>query len=40
MGDCGICLSGWDGDGHTDFFNMEVRKARKPHICSECEKQI
>ncbi len=38
MGDCGVCLSGWDGD--SEFCKTEIRKARKPHICSECNKQI
>jgi hypothetical protein len=40
MSDCGVCLSGWDGDGHTEFCTQVKRKARKPHICSECKKQI
>lgn len=40
MGDCGVCLSSWDGDGYSDFCKTVVRKARKPHECSECGKQI
>lgn len=38
MSDCGVCLTGYDGD--SEFFRTEIRKARKPHICSECEKGI
>lgn len=38
MGDCGICLSGFDGS--SEFCHTEIRKARKPHKCSECNKEI
>jgi len=40
MSDCGVCLSGGDGDGYTEFCQVVIRKARKPHECSECEKRI
>src|SRR6266851_3207530 len=41
MGDCGVCLTGYDSDYSSgDFCNVVVRKARKPHVCSECKKQI
>lgn len=38
MGDCGVCLSGYDGE--CEFFHQEIRTARKPHVCSECGKPI
>lgn len=40
MSDCGVCLSSYDGDGYSDFCTQATRKARKPHVCSECEKPI
>lgn len=41
MGDCGVCLTGFDVDcGETEFMRTEIRKARKPHTCSECGKII
>jgi len=38
MSDCGVCLTGYDGD--TDFCHTEIRKARKKHVCCECSKEI
>jgi hypothetical protein len=38
MSDCGVCLSGYDGD--SEFCRTEVRKARKTHACCECNKEI
>ncbi len=38
-GDCGVCLGGYDGDG-PEFYNSKIVKARKPHQCYECEKEI
>jgi len=38
MGDCGVCLSGYDGD--SSFCHIEIRKERKSHRCSECEREI
>lgn len=38
MGDCNVCISGYDGDG--EFCKIVQRKARKPHTCSECGKII
>jgi len=40
MSDCGVCLSGWDGDSYNEFCDQKIRKARKPHTCSECKKPI
>lgn len=40
MSDCGVCLTGYDDCGDTEFIRTEIRKARKPHMCSECGKVI
>lgn len=37
-GDCGVCLSG--GDGDTEFLTHGIRRARKPHVCCECSRPI
>ena len=39
MSDCGVCI-GVEPDGTCDFFVQEIRKARKPHRCCECNKEI
>ncbi len=39
MSDCGICI-GAEPEGSCEFFHVEVRRARKPHKCSECSKEI
>jgi len=39
MSDCGVCIGG-EPEGYCEFFHVEVRKARKPHKCCECGKQI
>ena len=39
MTDCGACLSGWDEEPAA-FYNAELRKARKTHICCECGNAI
>ncbi len=38
MSDCGVCLSGYDGE--SEFCHEEIRTARKLHVCSECNKRI
>lgn len=40
MSDCGICLTGFDDGGCSEFIHTKIRKARKPHRCSECQKEI
>jgi hypothetical protein len=39
LSDCGVCLYS-ECDGISEFFDCEVRTARKPHRCIECGKQI
>jgi len=40
MGDCGVCIGG-DGDGeYCSFSNVVFPKARKPHKCYECGREI
>lgn len=39
MSDCGVCI-GVEPDGTCDFIVQEIRKARKPHKCCECYKEI
>lgn len=39
MGDCGVCLQGYDFEP-WEFFNSEIRKARKAHTCAECGETI
>lgn len=39
MSDCGVCI-GAEPEGYCEFFVCETRKARKPHKCCECDKQI
>lgn len=39
MSDCGACILS-EADGYCDFCTVEVRKARKPHRCCECDKEI
>ena len=38
VSDCGVCLTGFDGD--CEFCSVRVRTARKPNRCSECHKEI
>jgi hypothetical protein len=38
VSDCGVCLSGFDG--YSEFCHTQIRKARKAHRCSECDKEI
>lgn len=33
-------MCGCDGDGYAEVFQERYRTARKPHVCSECEKKI
>lgn len=40
MSDCGVCLSGGDSGSSTEFIHTQMRKARKPHHCSECGNAI
>jgi hypothetical protein len=41
VSDCGVCIySDCDEYGYSDFCYVDVRKARKPHRCCECGKQI
>jgi hypothetical protein len=39
MSDCNVCILN-EVDCYTDFFHAEFRTAKKPHKCSECEKEI
>ena len=39
MSDCGVCIS-YDPEGYCEFCTQEIRKARKPKRCSECDKEI
>lgn len=38
-GDCEVCIGG-EPEGYCEFIHIEDRKARKPHKCCECRKQI
>lgn len=38
MSDCGVCLSGFDGQ--SDFVNVVRRVSRKSRRCCECSKTI
>lgn len=41
MGDCGVCIGGGGDDGeYCAFSNAEYPKARKPHKCQECYREI
>jgi predicted RNA-binding Zn-ribbon protein involved in translation (DUF1610 family) len=39
MSDCGVCIYA-DADGYSELCDVTIRKARKPHRCSECGRQI
>jgi hypothetical protein len=39
MGECNVCLSGFDGDLPA-FSASNIRTARKQHKCCECEEPI
>jgi hypothetical protein len=39
VGDCGVCIGGYDGDA-ADIFASRLVVARKAHQCYECEKEI
>ena len=39
MSNCGVCIYS-DADGYSEFADVSMRKARKPHRCSECGKTI
>lgn len=36
MSECGVCLYAECDDGISEFFECEIRTARKPHQCAEC----
>jgi hypothetical protein len=38
-GDCGVCIGG-SIDEVCEFIHIQDRKARKPHKCCECGKEI
>lgn len=38
MGDCGVCLSGFDGT--SEFCHKNNRRSRKLRWCIECQKKI
>jgi len=41
MSDCGVCISTGDYfDGTADVYQSDIRKARKPHKCCECNEAI
>lgn len=37
--DCGVCIGG-DSDGYWEFSDFKIVKARKPHKCIECDREI
>lgn len=39
MGDCGVCLSEYDGD-MAEFYSDREVVARKVHTCCECQRPI
>jgi len=40
MSDCGVCIGGGDYDGSYEFYEQEIRTARKTHRCIECRREI
>jgi hypothetical protein len=40
MSGCNVCLGGYDIDGSHEFYEARKVKARKPHKCHECRRQI
>jgi hypothetical protein len=40
MSDCGVCIGGYDCDGYPEFFNTTWPKARKEHVCEDCNRKI
>jgi hypothetical protein len=40
MSDCGVCIGGYDCDGYAEFQETRWPKARKEHVCGECERKI
>lgn len=40
MSDCGICIGGQDFDGMIENLDMHLIRARKPHKCYECRRDI
>jgi hypothetical protein len=39
-GDCGVCIGGDYGEGTAEFHDAREVKARKPHKCCECRREI
>jgi hypothetical protein len=39
MSDCGVCIGG-EADGYCEFWDSKIVKARKPHKCYECRREI
>ena len=39
MGDCDVCLGDFDGDT-ADVWLPKIVKARKPHKCFECDREV
>ena len=39
MNDCNCCI-GLEPEGYCEFSHVETRRARKPHKCCECHKEI
>lgn len=40
MGECGVCIGGYDFDGQMECFNRKMVNSRKDHKCVECRRQI
>jgi hypothetical protein len=40
MSECGVCIGSGDYEGYCEFFQSDVRKARKEHRCCECNRVI
>ena len=38
-GDCGVCLSGYDGEA-AEFYDSRIVRARRDHACYECRRVI